>query len=49
MNETSIRVITDINKLCRTCLSEKNDEDMQSLFENSVDTLLLGLTAIKVS
>lgn len=47
-SETSIRIITDINKLCRTCLSEKTEEDLQSLFENSLDALLLRLAAIKV-
>lgn len=48
-NEAStIRIITDINKLCRTCLSEKSEKDLQSLFENSLDLLLLRLAAIKV-
>lgn len=46
--EEEIRVITDLNKICRTCLSERNRENLKSLFESSLDVTLFDLTAVKV-
>jgi hypothetical protein len=44
-----IKYITECSRICRTCLAEKNKEDLCSLFENSLDLILLNLTEISVS
>lgn len=46
--EETVTVITDINKICRTCLSERNQEDLKSLYENNLGDMLLSLADIKV-
>jgi hypothetical protein len=43
-----IKYITESSRICRTCLAEKNKEDLCSLFENSLDLILLNLTEISV-
>lgn len=46
--DENIAVITNFNRLCRTCLMEKAEEDLQSVFENSIDSMLSDLADIKV-
>lgn len=48
MTEETITIITDINKICRTCLCEKSQADMSSLYQDSLDTMLYRLTSVKV-
>lgn len=48
MTEDSITVITDINKICRTCLCEKSETEMSSLYQDSLDLMLYRLTFVKV-
>lgn len=43
----SIKVITELDKLCRTCLLEKNNEELRSIFENTLDLPLRDITSIK--
>lgn len=47
--DENIAIITNINRLCRTCLLEKSEEDLQSIFENSIDSMLSELADVKVS
>ncbi|KAI4461771.1 zinc finger protein [Holotrichia oblita] len=46
--DENITVITNFNRLCRTCLIEKPEEDLQSVFANSIDRMLSDLADIKV-
>ncbi|KAJ8964555.1 hypothetical protein NQ314_004856 [Rhamnusium bicolor] len=43
-----VKIITCFDKLCRTCLSEKDTEELRSLFENSLETQFTEITSIKV-
>lgn len=47
--DENITVITNIDRLCRTCLVEKSEEDLQSVFVNSIDNMLSDLADVKVS
>ncbi|KAI4461748.1 zinc finger protein [Holotrichia oblita] len=46
--DENITVITNFNRLCRTCLIEKPEEDLQSVFANSIDRMLSDVADIKV-
>lgn len=48
VTENTITVITDLDRICRTCLCEKTQEEMTSLYEDSLEDMLFRLTAIKV-
>lgn len=47
-NDGGIKFLTEFSRICRTCLSEKNKEDMSSIFENALDSILLNMTEINV-
>lgn len=49
MEEETITIITNLDRICRTCLTEKNENDLRYIFENEVDNMLLRLADIKVS
>ncbi|KAG5883584.1 hypothetical protein JTB14_014500 [Gonioctena quinquepunctata] len=40
--------ITEMDRLCRTCLSEKNMDELKFIFENSLEVQLREITTIKV-
>nr|XP_023018818.1 zinc finger protein 300-like [Leptinotarsa decemlineata] len=40
--------ITEIDKLCRTCLSEKNLDELRFIFENSLEDQLREVTTLRV-
>ncbi|KAK4875344.1 hypothetical protein RN001_011766, partial [Aquatica leii] len=42
-----IAVITDINKICRICLSEKVQADLCNLYENAFDVMIENLINVK--
>lgn len=49
MSDTeSIKFISDFSRICRTCLSEKNLEDLCCVFDNSLDVILANLAEINV-
>lgn len=48
MNQENVRIITELDKICRTCLAEKDSENLRSLYENSLDSHLLGVTTVNV-
>ncbi|KAJ8986018.1 hypothetical protein NQ317_013902 [Molorchus minor] len=47
MND-DFRALTGLERICRTCLSEKNFEDLRSLFDRSLGAQLSEITAVKV-
>lgn len=49
MSQDNVRIITELDKICRTCLAEKDTENLRSLFENSLDSHLLGVTTVNVN
>ncbi|GLV44395.1 uncharacterized protein CBL_10199 [Carabus blaptoides fortunei] len=49
MEDSVIETITDLNRICRTCLNEKNLDDLRSLFENTLDGMLNGLASVKIT
>lgn len=46
--ENYIGDLSNLDKLCRTCLLQKESEDLRSLFEDTLDEMLNGLASIKV-
>lgn len=46
--EETVTIITNLDRICRTCLTEKNVEELRYIFENSLDDMLLQLADIKV-
>lgn len=40
--------LNNLNNVCRTCLIERNESEMRSLFEETMDVMLSELTGIKV-
>lgn len=49
MEDSVVETITDLNRICRTCLNQKSLDDLRSLSENSLDEMLNGLASVKVS
>lgn len=45
----TITIITNLDRICRTCLSEKNESDLRYIFDNEIDDMLLKLANIKVN
>lgn len=41
-----IAVITDVDKICRTCLSEKKEMELHYLFDNTLDNMLWKLVGL---
>lgn len=48
MSQETIKIVADLDSICRTCLCEKNSDELQNLFENSLDDLLLKTTSVQV-
>lgn len=48
MEEGNLTIITNLDRICRTCLSEKIESELRYIFENEIDSMLLRLTNIKV-
>lgn len=46
--EETVTIVTNLDRICRTCLNEKNVEELRYIFENSLDDMLLQLADIKV-
>lgn len=47
--QLTVTVITNLNRICRACLTEKTENDLRYIFENEVDEMLLRLTNIEVN
>ncbi|CAH1976255.1 unnamed protein product [Acanthoscelides obtectus] len=46
---TEITIVTDINVLCRTCLSQKNTEELQDIIQSDINKQLCDITSIEIS
>lgn len=44
----NITIISNLDKLCRTCLAEKNIEELRPVFVDSVDAQIMDITSVKV-
>lgn len=42
------KIIMNFNKICRICLTEKENNDLNSLFTNNYNEMLQELTSIEV-
>lgn len=49
MTEGTVTIMPNIDTLCRTCLCEKPQEELTSLYKDSLDDMLFRLTAVKVT
>lgn len=45
----NITIISNLDKICRTCLTEKNIEELHPVFLNSVDVQIMDITSVKVN
>lgn len=43
-----LTVITDISSLCRTCLSQKTNEELKCLSDNNLSKHLMEITNVNV-
>lgn len=48
MELVEVVVLSEINSLCRACLSNKTAEEMCYIFENALDVMLVNLAAVTV-
>lgn len=48
MEEETVTIITNLDRICRTCLSEKSESDLQYIFENELESMLLRFANVKV-
>ncbi|KAJ8918614.1 hypothetical protein NQ315_013120, partial [Exocentrus adspersus] len=48
MTEADVAIISELDKICRTCLSEKRIEELRPIFDNSLNTQITDLTSVKV-
>lgn len=48
MEEETVTIITNLDRICRTCLMERNEDDLRYIFENELDNMLWRLADIKV-
>ncbi|KAJ8942097.1 hypothetical protein NQ318_013386 [Aromia moschata] len=44
----NVKILAGLDRLCRTCLSEKNVEELRCLFDNSLEAQLAEVTAVKI-